>query len=156
MLKFEKETTLSLPGQWFGFFSYGPEYGALLVNKKVIFSILIDNVFNNQFKGKCIELEGIGASTELSTIAGFLENEFISFTKAYPTNNFIDENGNAVEVAGTVNMRLSYKGQFNRFNQTFNGIWEIWSNEVTAGDGVFVNISTGTWEISKDPAQYGI
>lgn len=156
MLKLKGETNLSLAGQWFGFFTYGPEYGAFLVNEKVIFSILMEEVFNNQFKGKCIELEGIGASTELSTIEGFLENEFISFTKEYPVNNFIGEKGNTVDFEGRVSPRLSYKGQFNRFNQTFNGTWEIWSNEVPSGDGVFVNISTGTWEISKDPARYGI
>lgn len=152
----EDEINIQLAGQWFGFFSYGPEYGAFLVNEKVTFSILIEEVFNHQFKGKCIELEGIGASTELSNIEGFLENEFISFTKEYPTNNFIDEKGNAVYFEDTSNLRLSYKGKFNRFNQTFNGTWEIWSNEVPSGDGVFVNISTGTWELSKDPARYGI
>jgi len=73
-----------------------------------------------------------------------------------PTNNFIDEKGNAVYFEDTANLRLSYKGKFNRFNQTFNGTWEIWSNQVPSGDGVFVNISTGTWELSKDPARYGI
>ena len=156
MLKLEEETTISLAGQWFGFFNYGPEYGALLVNERVIFSILMEEVFNNKFKGKCIELEGIGASTELSTIEGFLENEFISFTKEYPNNSVIDENGNEVIYDGALNVRLSYKGQFNRFNQSFKGTWEIWSNEVPAGDGVFVNISTGNWEISRDPARYGI
>jgi len=156
MPELEDELRISLAGQWFGYFSYGPEYGELLMDEQVIFSILIEEVFNNRFKGKCIEIEGIGSSTELSAIEGFLENQFISFTKEYPSNNVIDEKGNAVNYEGSLNPMLSYEGQFNHFNQSFTGTWEIRSTEVAAGDGIYVDVCTGNWEMSKDSARYGV
>lgn len=156
MPELEDELRITLAGQWFGYFNYGPEYGEILENKQVTFSILFEEVFNNQFKGKCIELDGMGASPELSSIEGFLKNNFISFTKEYPTDNVIDEKGNAVTYEGRLNPMLCYEGQFNHFNQSFTGYWEIRYNEVSAGEGVTVDICTGNWEMSKDAAKYGI
>lgn len=145
-----------IAGQWYGYFSYGPEYGPELENEKVIFSFLIDEAFNNQFKGKCIELEGIGASTEVSTIQGFLETKFISFRKEYSTYYMFDENGKEAIHEDPGNPKLSYKGEFDEETKTFTGTWEIWSNERPSGDGILVDICTGNWEISRDNAKYGV
>lgn len=147
---------ISIAGQWYGYFSYGPEYGPELEGEKVIFSFLIEEVFNNQFKGKCIELEGMGASTEVSKIEGFLENEFISFRKEYLTNYLIDEFGNELKDEKSSLTRLSYTGHFDENTKTFAGSWEIWTNEVSFGEGAFVIIQTGNWEISKDHIKYGL
>ena len=147
---------VSIAGQWYGYYNYGPEYGPELEGEKVIFSFLIEEVFNNQFKGKCIELEGIGASTEVSTIEGFLDNKFISFRKEYPTNFTMDEQGVEAKSEDYLSPRLSYNGQFNEKTNTFSGTWEIWSNERPAGEGAFVDIDTGDWEISKDSSKYGV
>lgn len=89
----EDKNRILLAGQWFGYFSYGPEYGDQLEGERVIFSLLIEQVFNNKFKGKCVELEGIGASTEVSFIEGYIENKFISFRKEYSNYFTIDEFG---------------------------------------------------------------
>ena len=146
----------SIAGQWFGSYSYGPEYGLKLEGEQVIFSILVDEVFNNQFKGKCIELEGLGASTEVSKIEGFIENNFISFTKEYPTNYYIDEFGKEVIVETEINNQLSYKGHYDEETKTFSGSWEIWRNVVSFGDSTSVNIGNGSWEFSKDNDKYRI
>ena len=122
-----------IAGQWCGHFIYGPEYGPNLVGEQVVFSLLIDNVFNNQFKGKCIELEGIGASTEVSTIEVFLDKEFISFKKEYPTDSSIDKYGNECAYEGTGSPRLSYIGQIHRETNTFTGTWEISTNHEKYG-----------------------
>jgi hypothetical protein len=152
----EHKNRISLAGQWYGFFSYGPEYGEELEGQKVIFSLLIEETFNNKFKGKCIELEGIGASTEVSTIEGFIENNFISFRKEYSTYYTIDEEGKEGLHEDLLQPRLSYAGTYNTDKQIFSGAWEIWSNERAAGDGTFVDICTGQWEISKDHTLYGV
>jgi hypothetical protein len=142
-------------GQWFGYFSYGPEYGPELEGEKVTFSLLIEELPSGQFRGKCIELKGIGANHEVSTINGFIENNFISFTKEYNTFKSIDEIGNEVDYKGSP-PRLSYKGHFNSYSQTFGGSWEIWANEEPYGDGAFVDVCTGLWEIGREAAAYGV
>ena len=152
----EDKNSRTLTGQWFGYFSYGPEYGEKLEGERVIFSLLITEVFNNKFKGKCIELEGIGASTEVSHIEGFIENKFISFKKEYSAYFTIDEFGNEERYEPLLHPRLSYTGSFNEPNETFSGNWEIISNETPAGDGTFVDIFTGHWEISRNYGLYGL
>lgn len=150
------KNSILLNGQWFGYFSYGADYGEQLEGERVIFSLLIEEVFNNKFKGKCVELEGIGASTEVSFIEGFIENKFISFRKEYSTYFTIGEFGNEGKHEDLLHPRLSYTGIFNEETQTFSGEWEIITNERPAGEGTFVDICTGQWEISKDNTLYGL
>ena len=152
----EGNNQIVMAGQWYGYYSYGPEYGDKLEGEKVIFSLLIEEVFNNKFKGKCIELEGIGASTDVSTIEGFIENSFISFRKEYPTYYIIDERGKEIPYEEQLHPRLSYSGSYNPAKQTFYGSWEIWSYERPAGEETLVDIATGKWEISKDHTLYGV
>jgi len=146
----EDKNKILLAGQWFGYFSYGSEYGEQLEGERVIFSLLIEEVFNNKFRGKCIELEGIGASTEVSLVEGFIEHQFISFRKEYPSYYTIDEFGKEGKHEDLLHPRLSYSGTFNKISQIFSGAWEIISNERPAGEGTFVDIYTGYWEMSKD------
>lgn len=146
----------SIKGQWFGYFSYGPEYGPELEGHKVTFSLLIEELGDGQFKGKCIELEGIGASQEVSLINGFAEDGRISFTKEYTTYMTIDEDGVEGIHKDRVPPRISYIGSFQKQSGSFHGTWEIWANEVLYGDGSFVEISTGRWEISRESALYGV
>jgi hypothetical protein len=150
------KNSVSLAGQWFGYFSYGPEYGEQLEGERVIFSLLIQEIFNNKFKGKCIELEGRGASTEVSHIEGFIENNFISFRKEYSTYYTLDESGNEGKHLPFLHPRLSYTGSFNQSNETFSGTWEIIANEIPAGEGTFADVFTGHWEISRNHELYGL
>lgn len=147
---------INLAGQWYGYFSYGKEYGDLLEGERVIFSFLIEEVFNNKFKGKCIELEGIGASTEVSRIEGFIEDQCISFRKEYSTYSTIDEFGKEGKHDNLLEPRISYIGTFNENTEIYSGSWEVWSNEIQAGVDTLVDIFTGKWEISKDHTLYGL
>lgn len=152
----DKKNKINLAGQWYGYFSYGKEYGDLLEGERVIFSFLIEEVFNNKFKGKCIELEGIGASTEVSIIEGFVEGQFISFRKEYSIYSTIDEFGNEGKHEDLLQPRISYTGSFNENAEIFSGSWEVWANEIPAGEDTLVDIFTGEWEISKDHNLYGL
>jgi hypothetical protein len=136
-------------GQWFGYFNYGPEYGPQLEGKRVYFSLLIEAKPDGQFTGTCIELEGIGASEEISSLTGFVENGFISFTKEYKRYGTIDENGWEGDYEGQLKPRLFYTGQMNYATQTCKGHWEMWAGEVLDGDGSQVFVTTGSWQMGR-------
>ena len=146
----------TIVGQWYGIFNYGPEYGPGLEGENVIFSFLIHELPNGQFKGKCIEFGGIGASDEISIIQGFIEDDFISFTKEYQTYTSFDENYNEVPYTGPLPPRISYRGNYDPTNNTYKGTWELWSNEESYGYGTFVDVTTGIWEMGRDSASYGL
>jgi hypothetical protein len=150
------EEVISVQGQWYGYFSYGPDYGPELEGEKVVFSLLISQQGDGQFVGKCIELEGIGASREVSTIKGFVDGSTISFQKEYATYSTIDEQGNEGSYQGGLEPRISYQGVFDAKTNSFNGSWEIWGNEVPYGDETLVDICTGNWQISRQSSTYGV
>jgi hypothetical protein len=147
---------VSIEGQWFGYFSYGPEYGPELEGEKVVFSLLVEQLNDGQFVGKCIELEGIGASREVSTITGFMDGNNISFKKEYSNYFTIDEQGNEGVHEASLAPRISYQGVYDAKTSSFNGSWEIWANEVSYGDGTFVDLCTGSWQISRESSSYGV
>ena len=155
-LTMKQENKINLHGQWFGYYSYGEEYGPNLHGEKVIFSLLFDEIFNNKFKGKCIELSGIGAVEEISSIEGFIEDDFISFQKLYSGKYVIDEEGNSLETNDPSSHELSYEGKYDYLTKIFNGKWEIWLNDKSSGDLNYILIGSGDWEMSKDSNKYGV
>ena len=139
-----------LSGQWVGHFAYGPKYGEQLEGEKVFFRLFLEDKGNGQFQGRCYETEGIGASEELSIINGFIDNNLISFTKEYPTDSVIDEGGNTFVNTSPSNQRLIYTGEFSSEKNMYIGMWEIWMNERSLGDGTLVDICTGSWQMTFD------
>lgn len=146
----------SIEGQWYGYFSYGPDYGPKLEGEKVIFPLLVEQLNHGQFVGKCIELEGINASSEVSTITGFVDGKNISFRKEYRAYFTIDEQGNEGIYEGSLAPLISYQGTFDTKTQSFQGRWEIWVDEAALGDGTSGYIYTGNWQISRESSSYGI
>lgn len=88
--------SIDFTGQWVGSFAYGPEYGDDLEGKKVQFRIFIDTFKDGQFTGKSVDLEGIGANFEIAQVKGYIDKDFISFTKEYPHFYGLDEAGNTI------------------------------------------------------------
>jgi hypothetical protein len=142
--------SINLSGQWIGQFIYGPEYGGQMHGEKVQFRLFINEKSAGQFSGISVDIEGYGANMDTATINGFLVDDFISFTKEYPDNFIIDDNGQQVEDRSNVKPRLSYQGHYNFHSKSFNGEWELWANEELAGEGSIVDIFSGTWEMTKD------
>lgn len=147
---------ISIAGQWFGFYSYGPEYGDYLDGQKVTFSFLIERASGHTFRGKCIELEGPGASVDISTIEGALDNNVISFRKEYVSQYDIDEFGKTVIAEPAISNRLFYKGRYDESSAVFSGSWEIWREYEMYDGTVATDLFTGHWEMSKEAKRYGI
>jgi hypothetical protein len=89
--------TIDFTGQWVGFFSYGPEYGEEFAREKVEFRIFIDDFNEGEFAGRAVDLEGFGASYEIAQVKGYVDGDFISFTKEYPHYYYMDEARNTFE-----------------------------------------------------------
>lgn len=142
--------SITLTGQWIGYFVYGPEYGEEMYGEKVQFRFFLEDLEDGQFKGTSVDIEGAGVNMDTATIKGFLTDDFISFTKEYPTYYLIDENGQSSVDTTNPKPQLSYTGQYNSQMKSFSGQWELWANEKLENNGSFGDIFTGTWEMTKD------
>ncbi len=142
--------SINLSGQWVGHFVYGPEYGEEMHGEKVLFRLFLDEFSSGQFKGTSVDVEGFAANLDTAIISGYLENDYISFTKEYPKHFLIDDGGNKMEDFSNPRPRLSYSGYYDSRLKKFSGQWELWANEELAGEGSNVEIFTGSWEMTKD------
>jgi hypothetical protein len=142
--------SIAFTGQWIGYFAYGPEYGDDLVGEKVQFRIFVDSFYNEQFTGRSVDLEGIGANYEIAQVKGYIDGDFISFTKQYPHLYGLDEEGNTVEDKTRQHPIVSYSGEYNVVTKTFSGQWELRIEIAPVGEYWLEDICTGTWEIRKD------
>jgi hypothetical protein len=141
----------TLTGQWVGQYTYGPEFGDEMYGQNVQFRLFLKDAGNGQFTGTSVDIEGFGANMDKATVNGFIDGNFISFTKEYPKNFIIDEDGHTHEDQANSHPRLSYSGSLDKSLNAYRGTWELWVNEVLDGErGSFVDIFTGTWEMKKD------
>jgi hypothetical protein len=150
------EKAIDLNGQWYGFYQYGAEYGPLVEGAKILFSIIVDQKEDRSFTGKCVELEGIGVNTEVARLQGYIDDTFISFVKHYKKHQAIDEKGKDVESGEVSSTRLMYSGTIDRETDIITGKWEIWVDKAENADNNPGEVTTGVWEISRDPSRYGI
>jgi len=141
-------TSISLGGQWVGYFSYGPEYGEELYGEKVAFRLFLDDLGNGEFTGKCIDSESKDSNPETSIVKGFVVEDFINFIKKYPSHFFIDEQGNNIIDEEKPGHLLTYTGLYDKKEKSFKGEWEIWTNDKHFTDGSF-DVLTGIWAMEK-------
>jgi len=141
-------TIPAIAGQWLGHFRYGPEYGKL-EGEKVVFSFIIEALPDGQFRGKCYELEGIGANSSVSFIRGYTEQRAIHFVKEYTTEYQIDEDGTVMESDLANPSILTYDGEFDYRINSYTGQWEIEMNVGPTIHGDLLEFCTGSWEMTK-------
>jgi hypothetical protein len=144
------KNAIPIVGQWLGYFTYGEEYGEDLHGEKVQFRLFIEQVKNDEFEGKSIDLEGIGANYEVARLRGYLQGDLISFTKEYPYSYSIDDSGNCVEHKDKPHPIVSYTGNYNADLKIFSGEWELRIDIKPVGEYWLEEVSTGTWEMIRD------
>ena len=143
-------TSINFTGQWVGHFAYGPEYGNDLMGEKVQFRLFVDNFKDGQFTGRSVDLEGIGANFEIAQVKGYIDKDFISFTKEYPYFYGLDEAGNKIEDKNKQHPIVAYSGEYNSDTKTFSGQWELRMEIEPVGEYWLEDICTGTWEFCTD------
>lgn len=136
-------------GQWQGYFTYGPEYGEIVNNKDAEFRLFIEQLNDDQFSGKIIDWEGMGAEGEVSIVNGFLHGEFISFTKTYSQFLAIDEFGNGEIYDDIPGHTVHYEGHYVRETNIFKGTWEIRAEIASTDEILIEEIATGTWFMNR-------
>ncbi len=138
--------TSIIKGHWKGFYEYDSIYEVTV--RKATFRMILDDLGNGRFRGKCIDLEGAGSNVDVATIEGYMENSFISFTKEYPIFFEKDENGNEIELKSTSKPLLTYMGQYDWLNKTFSGTWEILMDDEEDKGGNMIISGAGKWEMA--------
>lgn len=136
-----------IKGHWNGFYEYDSIYD--VNSSKATFRMVLDDLGEGRFNGKCIDLEGAVSDSGVATIEGFMENSFISFTKEYPAFFEIDENGNRVEIKSNPKPLLTYTGHYDWLHKTFEGTWEILVDDETNKGANMVVAGAGKWKMSK-------
>lgn len=140
----------SMKGSWIGYYEYGPLYGEEIYGKRVEFRLDLEDLTEGTFEGVCQDLEGIGSNKGLAKIKGFINDNFISFTKEYDSIWMIDETGKEEPNDPRVlSSQLSYKGTYNPFRQEFTGEWEILSSIKFFDGSISDEIVYGTWAMRK-------
>ncbi len=142
--------SINFNGQWVGHFAYGKEYGKGIAGERVQFRLFVDYFQDGQFIGRSVDLEGIGANYKIAQVNGYINENFISFTKQYPHLYGLDEAGNTIENKGKPHPIVSYSGEYNTNTKTFSGQWELRREIAPVGEYWLEDISTGTWEIRRD------
>lgn len=140
----------SMSGTWVGYYEYGPLYGDKLYGNKVGFKLDINDQDDGSFEGLCQDLEGGGTKIGLAKISGFTNNNFISFTKEYPTIWTADESEKEeTRKPKILNSQLSYKGNYNPYKKEFSGEWEILASIKYPDGSLSEQITYGTWAMKK-------
>ncbi|MFL5740219.1 MAG: hypothetical protein ACJ75B_08375 [Flavisolibacter sp.] len=135
-----------IAGRWNGYYEHDNSYDVSV--RKVTFKMVLEDSGENTFKGKCIDMEAELKNGGISRIEGFLENSFISFTKEYELFK-LDENGKQIKAPPTSKFVLTYIGHFDWLTQTFEGTWEILTDNEQDKGGNMIIVGAGKWKMSK-------
>ena len=137
-----------ISGQWLGHFKYGPEYEKFY-GEEVEFSLVLEEIGNGQFEGKCFELDGVGANESVTFVKGYVDGNLIHFVKEYEEEFILLEDGTLEKLEPPGKSILTYDGEFDYRINCYVGTWELESQVANAIDGVIVELFTGTWELTK-------
>ncbi|RXK60645.1 hypothetical protein ESA94_09280 [Lacibacter luteus] len=139
----------SMRGKWTGYYEYGPLYGDELYGKKVAFNLDLSDIDDGTFEGECQDLEGVGSQKGFAKISGFINDNFISFTKEYVSAWMVDETSEELTDHKVLNSQLAYKGTYNSFKHEFTGEWEINSNIKFPDGSSSEQIDYGIWSMKR-------
>jgi hypothetical protein len=137
----------NISGKWKGEYICGPEYENHQGRTVEFILELIEN--SGLIRGICIDFATKEYFSEPITVSGFIDNDFISFTKQYPFTYFIDEQGKVIIDRSKPHPEITYSGEFDRETNTFVGEWDIVVDSQKFGDGYFDDSLTGTWTMKR-------
>ncbi|MCW3467007.1 hypothetical protein [Chitinophaga nivalis] len=140
---------ISLTGEWQGYYIYDPAFGEKLSAEKVLFKLSLTDTGDDHFEGVCHDVNSPVSQNNTATIKGFVEDDFISFTKAYRQFFLITDDNQVVPHTALKTPELSYYGHYDPINEVFSGDWELIGRLHAHPDGDYAEITTGTWEMRR-------
>lgn len=136
-----------ISGKWKGEYICGPEYDNHHGRTVEFILELIEN--KGSISGVCMDFETKEYFSEPIIVLGFIDNDFISFTKQYPFSYFINEQGQVIVDRTKPHPEITYSGEFNPETNTFFGEWDLVLDSQKFGDGYFDDSLTGTWTMKR-------
>jgi hypothetical protein len=136
-----------MTGKWTGEYTYGKGYPEEDQGTSVVFNLVM-NYEEGDITGSCTDDESLKIFDKPATIQGFIDNDFISFIKKYPSLWTIDEKGNAQIFEDIPPIEIHYYGHF--ADNKFSGEWDMsFEIEDEHGDSHFASCA-GTWSMYKE------
>lgn len=136
---------IDLIGVWKGNYEY--ELAEHLNLQSVNFTITIEKVKGNVFKGTVQDDLANGGTPGIGLIKGEFDGDRIKFTKKMPVSATIDRNGNRQINEKKKHTPLFYEGEFSRSKKSILGTWKFnkriyfWKGilpfRASAGNGTF-------------------
>lgn len=116
----------SLTGTWEGTFTYGEDYPENVIGKSVSFQMKIEES-DGDLKGSC---QDDCLKEHFSKIAGFVDEDFVSFIKTYPYLIAFDNDGNNISVPEQPAHEIHYSGTWDA--DTIQGVFEFGDHRIFA------------------------
>jgi len=138
-----------LAGHWRGVFIYGGTYKEMQGTKES-FSMVIEEVNDGTFKGRCIDLDSPTGKYIKTSINGFIEDDFISFTKEYPHRYEMNAKGEYKIQSNKKGHVVKYEGNFNLSTNSFIGSWEIIQIFRVLWIRLYEQRTDGEWSMQKE------
>ncbi len=137
-------SNININGLWTFVVVYGAEYGDL-ENQELIFEAEFSQN-EDTFTAVGIDKSGVGMSSDLAKIRGFLDGDTISFVKQYEFSHYASEDGNTIIDKNNVGHEINYFGTYDSTSDLFYGDWDI----TTRPKGFWYDLTaTGTWTMRR-------
>ena len=136
-----------ISGKWQGLYTLGKEYEK---NEGQSTNFILELIEGDEdtFTGICIE-DVSEFFDEPITVEGFIEDNFISFTKKYPCLYLKDENNNFKIDPRYEHGDIYYSGEYDLEENKFQGEFELISDSFPYMEGWMEAIYRGSWTMFK-------
>lgn len=114
----------AMKGTWKGFYIYGNGNPISHFGQRVNTSLELDEE-DGEFKGKCIEEMSEFSANMESSIAGYFEENFVSFTLTYPEIPETLRDLTEDHIGKTKKLEVIYEGVYDEKKQAMYGTWVI-------------------------------
>ncbi len=138
---------MEIQGKWRGYYEYGLGYTLPFFGQRVDMEVEFKGN-NDSFTGKVSEVETEFSVKLPGEIKGYIENDFISFTKTYPKTPRIIEVFNYGMNYEAGEAEIVHDGFFDDTNYAMYGGWEIIDRSMEAGE-YYQNNGQGIWMLKK-------
>jgi hypothetical protein len=132
---------------WKGKYSYEPEFDILNAHS---FELILEYEAN-QFIGIAVEEEFTSLTNESPTVTGFIDGDTISFTKQYPFEYMIEDNGQITIDRAKPGHEVIYEGHYNSELGQWEGEWEIIADEIKLSAVEYeMDLVYGSWRMKTE------
>ena len=83
-------------------------------------------------------------------VRGFIEDNFVSFSKQYQSTIILEDDGTETLVKGLPGQEIAYWGVYDSLTSTLEGKWEFLVYLDKYEDGYIESVFWGTWKLIRN------